>query len=115
MDWTQIILAVIALLGAAATALLRPLIAKKLEEAKASLGEKQRETLDYWMKVYIAAAESLFEGSGLGEKKSEWVITQLQRRGLRFDAESVADAITGLCRELTAGRIINNPLPKPVK
>ena len=111
MDWTQILLAVIALIGGLITALIQPLIAKKMEGVKADLGEKQRRNLDYWMRIFIAAAESLFEGPGLGEKKGEWVMERLRGMGLRFDAEAVADAITGICRELTAERVINHPLP----
>jgi Na+-translocating ferredoxin:NAD+ oxidoreductase RnfG subunit len=101
MDWTQIILAVIALIAAVVTGLLIPLMQEKI-------GAERLEKMNYWLKVLIAAAETAFPDRGMGGKKSEWVMLALQKLGLGFDAGIVRDAITGLCRKLTADGVINN-------
>lgn len=108
MDWTPIILAVLALIGTVITVIIKPLVTKKLEEAKAKLDTEQREKLDYWMRVLIAAAETVYTETGAGEKKTAWVIQQLANMGLSFDEDLVAEAIKGLCRELTASGVINS-------
>ena len=108
MDATQILLAVIALIGAVVTGILVPFIKIKIDSAKATLDAMQLDKLNYWTRTLIAAAESAFTGSGQGKKKTDWVIQQLHDLGLSFDAAVVKSAIKGLCRELTAGEVINN-------
>lgn len=106
-DWTQIIVAVVGLMSAIFL-MLRPLIVKKIEEATANLTAQQRATLDYWMNIFIAAAESVYVGANLGEKKATWVVEQLRKLGLTFDEATVRTAIMGMCRDLTAKGVINN-------
>lgn len=100
MDWTEIILAVIALIGAVLTGVVVPYL-------KSKLSADQLETLDYWLRVLIAAAETEFKGAGMGEQKKQWVIKELAKTGLKFDESEVSNAIDGLCRELTASAVIN--------
>ena len=100
MNWTEIILAVLALMGAVVTGIVIPLIKSKLSTA-------QLEKLDYWMRVLIAAAETQITGEKMGEQKKAWVLDQLERTGLMFDRDVVSKAIDGICRELTADLVIN--------
>lgn len=107
INWTPIILGIIALISTVVTVIIKPLVAKKIEEVKGSLSAQQRETLDYWMGIFIAAAESVYVGANLGEKKATWVVEQLQKLGLEFDEATVRTAIIGMCRDLTAKGVIN--------
>ena len=109
IDFTAIITAIISLVSAIILYVLVPYLKKKRQEAEANMTAESRETLDYWLRVFISAAETVYEGSGLGGRKADWVILQLQKLGLAFDEETVRDAITGICRTLTAEGIINTP------
>lgn len=107
INWTPIILGIIALISAIFTTIVKPLVQKKIEEAKANMTAQQRETLDYWLTIMIAAAESVYIGANLGEKKATWVIEQLHKLDLMFDEATVRTAIMGMCRDLTAKGVIN--------
>jgi len=100
MDYTEIILAVIAVIGAVVTGVLIPWIKSKMDEG-------QLAKLDFWLRIFIAAAETAY-GSGMGQEKKAYVIAKIKALGFDFDDEIVSDAIEALCRELTAEDIINN-------
>jgi len=100
MDYTEIILAVIAVIGAVVTGVLIPWIKSKMDEG-------QLAKLDFWLRIFIAAAETAY-GSGMGQEKKAYVIAKIKALGFDFDEEIVSDAIEALCRELTAEDIINN-------
>lgn len=100
MDYTEIILAVIAVIGAVVTGVLIPWIKSKMDEG-------QLAKLDFWLRIFIAAAETAY-GSGMGKEKKAYVIAKIKALGFDFDDEIVSDAIEALCRELTAEDIINN-------
>lgn len=100
METTEIMLAVISLIGIVLTGIIIPLV-------KSKLSNEQRNTLDYWVNVLIAAAETEFKGEKMGTLKKEWVLDQLENLGLNFDREAVSIAIDGLCRELTSSGVIN--------
>lgn len=100
MQTTDVICAIIALVGAVFTGIVIPYV-------KSKLNKDQLDVLNYWLNVLIAAAETNFKGVSMGAAKKEWVIEQLQEMGLKFDEEAVSAAIDGLCRELTSAGVIN--------
>lgn len=100
MNWTPIILAILALISAIMTTIIAPLVKNKLTEA-------QLTNLDYWMRVLIAAAETEIDGEKMGEAKKMWVLGKLKAMGIDFDEAIISAAIDGICRELTAEAIIN--------
>lgn len=100
MDWTPIILAILALISAILTTIIAPLVKSKLTEA-------QLTNLDYWMRVFIAAAETEINGEKMGKAKKQWVLGKLKAMGIDFDEAIVGAAIDGICRELTAKAVIN--------
>lgn len=99
VDWTPIFQAFIALLSAVITGLLIPWIRSKAKEAKL-------DNLNLYLKVLMSAAETYF-GSQMGQEKKQWVIDELIRNGIHFDAETVQDALEAMWRELTAEGILN--------
>lgn len=98
-NWTGVFLGLIALVSAVLTGILIPWF-------KSKLNAEQLNKLDYWLRIFIAAAETAF-GAGTGEAKKQWVLERIKSLGLNFDAQAVSDAIDALCRELTAAAIIN--------
>ena len=100
MDYTQIILSVIALLGAIITTFIVPWIRRKLTES-------QQRDLPFYIRILVAAAETMFSDEGVGAEKKQWVIDQLEKYGIRFDVELISDAIEAMVRELTADGVIN--------
>lgn len=101
METTEIILAVISLIGIILTSIVIPFVRSKLNTEQLSV-------LDYWLTVLIAAAETEFKGEKMGTLKKEWVLNQLELIGLKFDREAVSIAIEGLCRDLTSKGVIND-------
>lgn len=99
LDWTKVLLAALTLIGAVLTGILIPWFRSKLNA-------EQLNKLDYWLRIFIAAAETAF-GNGTGEAKKQWVLERIKSLGLNFDTQAVSDAIDALCRELTAAAIIN--------
>lgn len=100
MNYTEIILAVLALISAIVTGIIVPVVKSKLDS-------DQLAKVDYWMNVLIAAAETEYKGEKMGELKKQWVIDQMKAMGLKFDEAVISNAITGLCRELTSSGVIN--------
>lgn len=99
MDWTKVLLAALTLIGVVLTGILIPWFRSKLNA-------EQLNKLDYWLRIFIAAAETAF-GNGTGEAKKQWVLERIKSLGLNFETQAVSDAIDALCRELTAAAIIN--------
>lgn len=101
MDYTQIILTFMALLGAIITTVVVPWIRRKLSES-------QQRDLQFYLRILVAAAETAFKDDGAGAEKKQWVIDRLAEYGIHFDVDLVSDAIEAMVRELTASRVINN-------
>lgn len=92
IDLTQIILAVITLIGALITRYLIPWIKEKTNE-------KQFEALKLLAKVGVYAAEQLFSTTEWKEKK-QYVLDFLKQNGYEVDAPAVDALIESLVREL---------------
>ena len=92
IDLTQIILAVITLIGAVITRYLIPWIKEKTNE-------KQFEALKLLAKVGVYAAEQLFSTEQWKEKK-QYVLDFLKQNGYEIDAPAVDALIESLVREL---------------
>ena len=92
IDLTQIILAVITLIGALITRYLIPWIKEKTNE-------KQFEALKILAKVGVYAAEQLFSTEQWKEKK-QYVLDFLKQNGYEIDAPAVDALIESLVREL---------------
>lgn len=107
MDYTQIILAVLAIISAVITSVIIPYLRKHTAVLNEQMDAGQREKLDYWMNIFITAAESIFKETGGGATKKAWVIGQLRYLGLVFDERIVSDAIEGVFQQLTTGGLIN--------
>lgn len=82
IDLTQIILAVITLIGAIITRYLIPWLKDRLDERK-------METLNGLVSIGVYAAEQLFN-SNQGKEKKQYVLNLLKERGYIVDEEHIA-------------------------
>lgn len=92
IDITQIVVALIGLLGTILTGFLIPILRNKLTD-------KQNEIFDSVVRVGVYAAEQMF-GAGKGAEKKEYVLKLLAERGYDVDAEIVNAAIEAMVKEL---------------
>jgi uncharacterized protein YacL len=98
INWTEVIFSII---GIIFTGVLIPFIKHKLDLAKA-------EQVDYWLRVFMSAAETAF-GDNMGQQKKEYVLNELKKKLPWVDLEVVQDNLEAMFRELCAELILNNP------
>ena len=92
IDLTQIILAVITLIGALISRYLIPWL-------KAKLDDRQTEALNAIVRVAVYAAEQLFESSE-GKAKKAYVLNLLKDNGFDVDSATVDALIEATVKEL---------------
>ena len=78
----QISTAAIALLGAVITYILVPYIRTRTTQG-------QRDNILFWVGVAVNAAEQIFAGSGLGDKKKQYVLDFLIGKGIKVSTEQL--------------------------
>lgn len=97
IDITQIVVAVIGLLGIIITSVVFPLIQSKLTNS-------QWETIKNYALAGVKAAEILFNAQGKGEEKLEWVTkyieSQCKAHGIEIDMDTVRVAIENAWKDL---------------
>jgi len=79
MDLTPIINAILALVAVLITYYLIPWI-------KAKTTAEQQAEINAWVKIAVMAAEQLFNGSGRGKEKKEYVVKFIESKGFLIDA-----------------------------
>ena len=82
IDLTPLFQALITLAAAIITAVLVPWIKQKH-------GQEKLEQIKSWARVAAAAAEKLYEGSGRGGEKLDYVLDFLESKGFGVDRESL--------------------------
>ena len=93
IDLTEVIKAVFALLIAVLTYVVFPLLRNKLSEEKFALMKEIARTGVY-------AAEQLYNGSGRGEEKLEYVMNYMKERGYDIDKEEVRTVVESCVKDL---------------
>ena len=97
IDITQIVVAVIGLLGIVITSVVYPLI-------KSNLTNSQWETIKNYALAGVQAAEILFNAQGKGEEKLEWVSKYIEAQcaahGIKIDMDTVRIAIENAWKDL---------------
>ena len=97
LDLTQIVVAVIGLLGLIITSVIVPLIKSKLTDA-------QWQMVKTYAIAGVQAAEIIFNAQGQGEAKlrwvSEYITNQCLAHGIKIDAETVRVAIENAWKAL---------------
>lgn len=99
-DITTLIQAVIALVSVCITTFLIPYIKSKTTTA-------EQTELNTWVKIAVTAAEQLYNGSGRGAEKKEYVTTWLAERNIKYDEAKIDAMIEAAVYELKTNGIIN--------
>lgn len=92
-DLTPIVNAVIALIAAIITTFLIPWIKSKIDAAKLA-------QIVEWVGIAVRAAEQIYNESGMGEKKKQYVLDFLADKGLTLDPNSINAMIEAAVKEL---------------
>ena len=97
-DVTYIIEAVFALIAAVITAIVIPYI-------KSKTTAQQQEEINAWVKIAVTAAEQIYNGSGRGAEKKEYVLNWLHEHGITVDESKLDAMIESAVYELNNGII----------
>lgn len=97
IDITQIVVALIGLMGVVITTVAVPLISSKVTN-------EQWETIKNYALAGVQAAEIMFNAQGKGEDKLEWVSeyieAQCKAHGIKIDMDTVRIAIENAWKQL---------------
>lgn len=93
IDLTDVIIAVIGLVGTMVTTFLVPYLKQKLTN-------EQYSEMQLWVNIAVKAAEMLYTGSGCGAAKKEYVIEFLKQKGYTMDTESIENMIESAVLEM---------------
>lgn len=92
-DLTPIVNAVIALIAAIITTFLIPWIKGKIDAAKLA-------QIVEWVGIAVRAAEQIYNESGMGEKKKQYVLDFLANKGFTLDPDSINAMIEAAVKDL---------------
>lgn len=92
-DLTPIVNAVITLIAAIVTTFLIPWIKSKIDAAKLA-------QIVEWVGIAVRAAEQIYNESGMGEKKKQYVLNFLADKGFTLDPNSINAMIEAAVKNL---------------
>lgn len=95
-DLTPIIEALFLLLAGIVTVFVIPVLKEKF-------GVSRFNEIQMWVSVAVNAAEQLFNQSGMGEQKKQYVLDFLQDKGYFIDAEKIDALIESAVYKLKGG------------
>lgn len=93
MNLTDIIVAVIGLIAAVISSILVPYLKKKFDTETYS-------QIQFWATIGVEAAEMIYNQSGMGKEKKEYVVEFLKSRGYRLDQDTIDKVIEAAVLEL---------------
>ena len=94
IDVTQVIVALIGLIGVLLSTVLIPYFRAKTTQ------EKGNNAL-FWVKLAVQSAEQIYNQQGMGEKKKEYVEKFLAEHNIKLDPEQIDVAIEAAVNQLT--------------
>lgn len=92
-DLTPIVNAVITLIATIVTTFLIPWIKSKIDAAKLA-------QIVEWVGIAVRAAEQIYNESGMGEKKKQYVLDFLADKGFTLDPDSINAMIEAAVKDL---------------
>ena len=93
----QIVLGLITIIGALMTYIIIPYI-------KTKTTKEQRDTVVFWVKFAVKAAEQLFPEAKSGEYKKEYVINFLTEKGIKITMADLEVLIEATVEELNSAK-----------
>lgn len=95
INWTDIILAIISLIGTVLMAVLVPYIRTKTTEV-------QRDKIQNLVSIAVQAAEQIFNLPKMGEQKKDYVMDYIQSKGYNISREDLNVYIEAAVNELNS-------------
>ena len=92
-DLTALVNAAIKLIAAIVTTFLIPWIKSKIDAAKLA-------QIVEWVGIAVRAAEQIYNESGMGEKKKQYVLDFLASKGFTLDPDSINAMIEAAVKDL---------------
>lgn len=99
INLTQIILAVITLVGTILTSFVIPLLKAKLDVEHSNLSQTQADLFRLAVTTAVTAAEQLYK-SEEGQQKKAYVLNLLKQQGYEVDSPAIDAAIEAVVLEL---------------
>jgi len=97
IDLTKLLLAVLELIFSVMLIYLIPYIKRLVKEKTTS---EQQEKIRMWVKIAVQAAEMIYNETGMGEIKFDYVVEFLKEKGFILDDEEVRALIESAVLEL---------------
>lgn len=109
-DLTELFNALIALAAALITGFLIPWLRQKY-------GAEKTQELMRWVNIFVRAAEQIYNESGMGEAKKDYVLSRLREKGFTVDTVELDSMIEAAVHELNleTETIVVEPMPEPEK
>lgn len=86
IDMTQVIVALIGLVGVVLSTVVIPLLRAKTTAQK-------WDNAMFWVKLAVQSAEQIYNGTGMGEVKKEYVEKFLEEHNIKLDPDQIDVAI----------------------
>lgn len=93
IDMTQVIVALIGLIGVVLSTVVIPLLRAKTTAQK-------WDNAMFWVKLAVQSAEQIYNGTGMGEKKKEYVEKFLEEHNIKLDPDQIDVAIEAAVLEI---------------
>ena len=97
-DLTSIVEIIGLLIATIITSILVPFIRSKTTA-------EQQQNINAWVQIAVTAAEQIFNGSGRGAEKKEYVIGFLAEKGIKIEQSSIDAMIESAVEALNKGLI----------
>ena len=93
IDMTQVIVALIGLAGVVLSTVIIPLV-------RAKTTKQNWDNAMFWVKLAVQSAEQIYTGTGMGEKKKEFVEKFLAEHNIQLDSAQLDVAIEAAVKEI---------------
>lgn len=107
IDVTQVIVALIGLIGVLLSTVLIPYLRQKTTKEK-------WENAMFWVKLAVQSAEQIYNAQGMGEIKKEYVEKFLAEHNIKLDPEQVDVAIEAAVLQLQEAIAVKEPGAKNI-
>jgi hypothetical protein len=93
IDMTQVIVALIGLAGVVLSTVIIPFV-------RAKTTKQNWDNAMFWVKLAVQSAEQIYTGTGLGDKKKEYVEKFLAEHNIQLDSAQLDVAIEAAVKEI---------------
>ena len=100
MDWSEVLLRVVSLvitiIGGVFTYYVVPILKTKHAEIENNLTDSQKESMKYWIRVFVQYAEQKYQEKNQGVTKKTFVINKIKEMGIDVFTDDELSALIDL-------------------